>query len=190
MTYEKIGVLLGNVPPSTLERYLKGVKPEKKVRPTETPARQVETSPATQRPALGFMDYYFLLTRLNQRDYDTPEAILKDVEEVMGPTPEGSRSTYRFLCEETWKMKKAAKEKGEREQELAKKFLSEIESSNQRKEERAQNLIPLQTQISPMLDSITSLSMLVTQLYDKVDHLDIALFQLQQSVNSLLARSR
>jgi hypothetical protein len=182
LTYEKIGVLLGGVPPSTLERYLKGVKPEKRVRPSGSPPRQVGPSPATQRPALSLIDQYLVLTRLNERDYDSPEAILKDVEEVMGPTPEGSRSMCKLICEEIWKMKKEAKERREREQELAKKFLAGIES--------AQGLMPLQTLVSTMSDSITNLSMLVTQLHDKVDHLDTALFQLQQSVNLFAARAR
>lgn len=44
LTYEEIGVLLGGVSPSTLERYLKGVKPEERVRPSGLPPRQVGPS--------------------------------------------------------------------------------------------------------------------------------------------------
>jgi hypothetical protein len=169
------------------------VKPERRVGSPETLARQGKPSPANQRPALALMDMmdtYLLFARINQRDFDSPGAIIKEVEDEIGPIPEDSRKAFELFCEEFWKGKKEAKERREIDQEMMKKVFAGIESSNKRREERAQGLMPLQTLVSTMSDSITNLSMLVIQLHDRVDQLDTALFLLQTSVNSLLARAR
>lgn len=132
MTYEKIGVLLGGVPPSTLERYLRGVKPENRIKTLETPPPQERPTPATERPASSWLDLYLLVTRLNRGDFDSPEAFIKEVDGLIGPVTEVNREACTYMWNEAMRTNKEAGERHEWEQEQMKKLFADLADPGKR----------------------------------------------------------